>query len=186
MRYYSMIFDCQHERPGRFLAAVTNFLLALMLVCWYSCWQAPTVIVLMRHADRQGQSDALSDAGLARAEELAQIMKKLGINAIYTSEAARTQQTAAPTAELLGLTPTVIDASDVVGLVNALRTNHAGKKVLVVGHSSTLPQIIAKLGGPAVTINSNEYDTLYLLTLRCCGTRSVAFTMLQYGTALPP
>lgn len=158
-------------------------LLAVLLACWYCC--RPTEVLLVRHADRQGQSDALSAAGLVRAQELARVLEKAGIRAIYTSEAARTQQTASPVAELLGLTPLVLDASDVAGLVNAIRTRHAGQKVLVVGHSNTLPQIIAALGGPSVTINSDEYDTLYLLTLRRCGSPRITLTTRPYGAASP-
>ena len=175
-----------HQVPSRrirFLVAGIIVLVVALLV--YGYWCRPTEVLLVRHADRQGQSDALSADGFARAQELARVLKKSGIRAIYTSEATRTQQTASPTAALLGLTPSVIQASDVAGLVSAIRTQHAGQKVLVVGHSNTLPQIIAALGGPSVTINSDEYGTLYRLTLRRCGARRVALTTLQYGAASP-
>ncbi len=162
---------------------VVSTMMAAILPYWYFC--QPTQVLLVRHADRQGQSDALSAVGLTRAQELAFLLEDAGIRAIYTSEAARTQQTAAPLARRLGLTPVVVNASDVAGLVNTIRLNRAGQKVLIVGHSNTLPQIITALGGPAITIDSNEYDTLYLLTFSRCDFRHVTLTTQSYGAASP-
>ncbi len=160
-------------------------LVAVAVVQWYLCWGNPTTVLLLRHADRQNGVDALTVAGTARAQELAHVMEKSGIRAIYTSEAARTQQTAAPTAALLGITPVAIVAADVAGLVSTIRTNHYGQKVLVVGHSNTVPQIIAEFGGPVVTIDGNEFDNLYVLTLCRCRWHSFGLTNLQYGAASP-
>jgi broad specificity phosphatase PhoE len=165
------------------IAAVT--LIAVSVVYWYLCWAPPTTVLLVRHADRQGSADALSAAGVARAEELVHVLEKSGISAIYTSEAARTQSTAAPAAAALGITPVAISAADVAGLASAIRTNHAGQKVLVVGHSNTVPQIITEFGGPTVTIGSNEYDNFYVLTLCRCRWQGVGLTNLQYGTVSP-
>jgi hypothetical protein len=78
-----------------------------------------------------------------------------------------------------------VAASDVAGLVSTIRTSHYGQKVLVVGHSNTVPQIIAEFGGPVVTIGSNEYDNLYVLILCRCRWESVGLTNLQYGKASP-
>lgn len=100
-------------------------------------------------------------------------------------EQLRTQQTAASTATLLGITPVALTASDVAGLVSTIRSNHYGQKVLVVGHSDTVPQIIAEFGGPVVTIGSNEYDNLYVLTLCRCRWESARLANLQYGAAWP-
>ncbi|MFZ2489289.1 MAG: phosphoglycerate mutase family protein [Anaerolineae bacterium] len=172
-----------HNRHLRFVVIVTSLLVAALAIYWYFC--RPTEVLLVRHADRQGQSDALSAAGLVRAEELGHLLESSGIRAIYTSDAARTQQTALPVAELLGLTPVEMDASDVAGLVRVIRTRHAGQKVLVVGHSNTLPQIVAALGGPAITISSNDYDNLYTLTLHRCIAKRATLTVTVYGAPSP-
>lgn len=173
------------ELRWRYAGIVAVTLIAALVVYWRFCWGTPTTVLLLRHADRQAAVDALTAAGTARAEVLAHVMEKSGVSAIYTSEAARTQQTAAPTASLLGITPVAVAASDVAGLVSTIRTNHSGQKVLVVGHSDTVPQIIAEFGGPAVTIGSNEYDNLYVLSLCRCRWEGVALTNLQYGAASP-
>ena len=169
----------------RYAGITALTLITVIVVYWYFCWGAPTTVLLVRHADRQDAADALTAAGTARAQMLAHVMEKSGISAIYTSEASRTQQTAAPTASLLGITPVVMAASDVAGLVSTIRTNHYGRKVLAVGHSDTVGQIIAEFGGPTVSIASNEYDNLYVLTLCRCRWGNIGLTNLQYGTASP-
>ena len=57
----------------------------------------------------------------------------------------------------------------------ALRTRPPSSVALVVGHTNTVPEIIAGLGGPAdVTIDHDEFDRLFVLS----GTR---LTRLRYG-----
>jgi Phosphohistidine phosphatase SixA len=176
-----------HARNPRWRSAgmYATVLIVITVVYLYFCWGTQTTILLVRHADRQGSADALSTAGTARAQELAHVMEKSGISAIYTSEAMRTQQTAAPAATLFGITPVVVPGSDVAGLVSAIRSSNFGQTVLVVGHSNTVPQIIAEFGGPAVIIDDNEYDNLYVLTLCRCRWKSLRLTNLQYGAASP-
>jgi hypothetical protein len=70
-------------------------------------------------------------------------------------------------------------------LANRIRANQAGQKVLVVGHSDSVPQVIAEFGGPAVNIPANEFDNLYVLTLCRCRWQGVALTNLQYGATSP-
>jgi phosphohistidine phosphatase SixA len=169
----------------RYAGIFATALIVITLVYLHFCWGSQTTILLVRHADRQGSADALSTAGTARAQELAHVLEKSGISAIYTSEATRTQQTAASTATLLGITPVAVPASDLGGLVSTIRSGNSGQTVLVVGHSNTVPQIVAEFGGPAVTIGDNEYDNLYALTLCPCRWQSVRLTNLQYGAASP-
>ena len=69
-----------------------------------------TVVLLVRHAERApGTGDVpISDAGQARAAALADVGKVAGVSAIITTQFLRTQQTAAPLATALGLTPVVV------------------------------------------------------------------------------
>lgn len=169
----------------RYAGIIVATLIVTAAGFFYFCWGTQTTVLLVRHADRQGSADALSPGGTARAQELADVLEKSGISAIYTSEAVRTQQTAAPTASLLGITPTAVASADVAALVGAIRGGHSGQTVLVVGHSNTLPQIIAEFGGPALTIGETEYDNFFVLTLCRCRWQSVKLTNLQYGAASP-
>jgi phosphohistidine phosphatase SixA len=130
-------------------------------------------IFLVRHAERadtanggaptMGSDPELSAAGHARAESLASMLKDAGISTIFVTEYKRTQQTAAPLAKALGLTPTVINAKDTPGLVTQLRQIKGN--ALVVGHSNSVPTVIAELGVKgAPAIEDDEYDNLFIVT----------------------
>lgn len=126
-----------------------------------------TTIYLVRHAEKAsatGDSE-LSDAGVKRAACLATTLAHADIQSVFTTEYKRTKNTAAPTAAKAGVTPQVIGGGEMDKLISALQ-NQTGKNVLVVGHSNTIPRIIERLGGGAVTIKDEEYDHLYVVTLR--------------------
>ena len=59
----------------------------------------------------------LSAAGTARAERLAAMLAVSKVNAIYVTQYQRTALLAAPLANTLGMTPTVIQAGDTAALV---------------------------------------------------------------------
>ncbi|MGQ0733746.1 MAG: histidine phosphatase family protein, partial [Acidobacteriota bacterium] len=85
-----------------------------------------------------------------------------GITAVYATQFKRTQQTAAPLAEALGLTPVIVNSSDTAGLV--MRLSAAGGHVLVVGHSNTVIEIARALGiDTAIIVGDNEYDNLFIV-----------------------
>src|SRR5437016_10383407 len=103
---------------------------------------AQPVVVIVRHAEKAtngGNDPDLSSAGRARADALARILKDSGITAIFTSEFKRTQETAAPTATSIGVTPTVDAATDTDALVAKL--HQLSGNALVVGHGDTIPNI---------------------------------------------
>ena len=65
------------------------------------------VVILVRHAERQasGADPSLTAAGKRRASLLATMFAGSGVTAIFTSDAARTKETAAPLAAKLGADP---------------------------------------------------------------------------------
>jgi phosphohistidine phosphatase SixA len=130
---------------------------------------AEPVVILVRHAERADARDAagsfsekdpdLSAAGHARAEGLARLLKDASVTAIFTTALKRTQQTAAPLARTLAIEPTVADAAD---LLQSIRS--AQGAVLIVGHSNTVPDMIARLGvKEPVTIADDEFDNLFVV-----------------------
>ena len=134
---------------------------------------AQGTIFLVRHAERadsgtmSGTTMAtdpdLSEAGRARAESLAMMLKDAGIKAIYTTEYQRTRQTAAPLAKALGIEVTVVPSRDMKGLIETLKGVTA--PVLVVGHSNTVGETIAALGiSEPVKIGDAEYDNLFIVS----------------------
>jgi broad specificity phosphatase PhoE len=136
-----------------------------------------TTIVLVRHAERQTSppgDPSLNEDGRRRAQRLAGMLAPAGVQAIITSQFVRTQETARPLAEALGLVPTAVTLeSDNFGnvaehsiqrIVDRIHESSGGV-VLVVGHSNTVPPVIAALGGDLVpSIPENEFDNLFVVT----------------------
>ena len=105
----------------------------------------------------------LSAAGHARAQSLATMLRDARITAIFVTQYKRTQQTAAPLAKALGITPTVITSKDLPGLIAKVRD--ATGNVLVVGHSNSVPDVLKQLGvADAPSIADDEYDNLFIVT----------------------
>lgn len=132
----------------------------------------PTVFVV-RHAERADTAagsavamdtdPSLSAAGRRRAELLAAMLKDAGITAIYVTEFKRTHETAAPLAKALGVTVTEIFSKDLAGLLARLKPGQG--RVLVVGHSNSVPEVIKGLGvKTALAIADTEYDNLFIVT----------------------
>ena len=132
----------------------------------------PQVIVLVRHAERAEAPPGdvtLNDSGQARAEELAMALAEAHIDTVVVSQFRRARDTAAPLSRALKLTPIVVEAgSDTAAHARAVAdaVRRGGRAVLVVGHSNTVPAIIAALGGPEMQeLCDSEYSNLFTLVL---------------------
>ena len=146
-----------------------------------------TVVLVARHADRlPGQkSDELAPAGIARSSELARVLEKAGVSAIIHSDTQRAAQTVVPLAAATGITPIVIPAKDLAAIAAEVRSR-PGETILIVGHSNTVPAIIAALGGPELPdLQDTEFDDLAVLTLCRCNWRPARLVHLQYGARSP-
>jgi 2,3-bisphosphoglycerate-dependent phosphoglycerate mutase len=94
--------------------------------------------------------------------------KDLGhVEAIYVSPALRNRQTAAPLAALLSIDETVVPGDDPRALASRALHEHHGGRVLIVGHTDTVPKIVAALSGnPNIPeIGDQEYGTMYIVTV---------------------
>ena len=134
-----------------------------------------TTVIVIRHAEKDLSAVAvdppLNQAGEARAALLARMFgdaKILGrVDAIYVSPALRNRLTAAPLAARLGIAETVAPADDPRALARRVLHEHAGGRVLIVGHIDTVPRIVAALNGdPKIPeIGEQEYGTMYIVTV---------------------
>ena len=121
---------------------------------------APSYYV-MRHLQRgDGPDPALSAEGKANAERLAAALAADPPGAIWVSTTRRARDTAAPLAAALGLTPREYDPRDTQGLIAAVARESGS--VLIVGHSNTVADIVARLGGsrPA-ELSESDYGEIW-------------------------
>ena len=166
-----------------------KLLLSLLLFTAPLAAQQPTTVILVRHAEKAAapaNDPPLTEAGQARAKALAVIARDAGVTAIVTTQFARTRETGAPAAEALHITPDVVTAGGSQHVQDVARVirSHAGGVVLVVGHSNTIPAIIAALGAPQPPpICDSEYDNLYIVTLPASGSAHVI--RARYGEPSP-
>ena len=158
-----------------------------------SAGAAPTTVIVVRHAEKaagQGDDPHLSGAGEARAKALARSLEGAGVTAIITTQFVRTGETAAPTAEVAGVKPEIVPVewdslSQHAAAVTAAAMRHPGGVVLVVGHSNTLPGIVAALGAAMPdAVCDSEYDRMEIVSVTSEGKASVIET--RYGTPAPP
>lgn len=161
------------------MTRTARFPLAALLLALCGCAapvraaaQEPTVVVLVRHAEKAasgGQDPELSEAGTARAGALAAALADAGVDAVVTTQLRRTQLTAQPLMRELGLAHEVVatGGADHPGAVADAVRRHAGQTVLVVGHSNTVPAIVTALGAPPMgELCDHEYSMLFVVVLR--------------------
>lgn len=157
------------------LARRMTFALALLAIPAIA--SAQTVIVV-RHAERAdggaGSSSMtdkpvdppLSAAGELRAAKLAEVLADSGVKHIFTTEFKRTQDTAKPLANKLGLKSVTVSAKETDVLVNLVKTKMgANDVVLIVGHSNTVPDIVRGLTGKTIEMKDEEYNAMYVLNI---------------------
>ena len=153
-----------------------------------------SLVLLVRHAEKAAEpagDPALTPAGVTRSQALAAALQDAGVTSIITTQLRRTGETAQPLAKALGLTPEVVQTSaggpggleaHVQAVAAAVR-RHAGGVVLVVGHSNTIPPIIAALGGPRLPdICDPIHANLFVLQL---GAGEAHLVRSRYGAAEP-
>jgi broad specificity phosphatase PhoE len=156
------------------IAAAAAFAFMVFAI-WVWGTAGSTTVIVIRHAETESSvgivDPPLSSPGEARAALLARMFgdaNVLGhVDAIYVSPALRSRLTAAPLAARLGISATVAPADDPRGLARRALHEHAGGRVLIVGHADTVPRIVAALSGnPKIPeIGDQEYGTMYIVTV---------------------
>jgi broad specificity phosphatase PhoE len=125
---------------------------------------AQEAIYVVRHAERADQSNdsELSTDGVGRSYKLRDLLRDAGITRIFTSPLRRTIDTAAPLAVALHLTPQPIAAD--AALIEAIAASGPRDRVLVVGHSNTVPALLRALHVDAnITLGEADYDNLFIV-----------------------
>jgi broad specificity phosphatase PhoE len=181
--------DCSMCLRLPVLTRLILLILPVLASCQSRTPPSENIIFLVRHAERAddgmmtGQEDPhLSDAGKARAGDLARVLADANLTDVYSTDYMRTRETAGPTAEVFGLTIGLYNADSLEAFADGLKTQPG--RHLVVGHSNTTPRLVAALGGdPHGEIAAMEYDRLYVLDVEG---RTVRTVLLRFGQPYQP
>ena len=165
--------------------------LALLLGSAAAHAQASTVI-LVRHAEKAAKpadDPPLTTDGKARAKDLAAAVADAHVSTVIATQFVRTQATAKPVADAVGKPTIVVPATadpkaHADSVAAKVRAAPAGSAVLVIGHSNTIPLIIAALGGPKMQdLCDAEYANMFVLEMS--GGGSPRLIRGRYGVSDP-
>ena len=187
--------DRRRRRRHRRIQAIVIYTAIAIGLAWFFESQATTTMIFVRHAERAGPSaddPGLTPAGQRRATELARQLVDAdvvaGVDAIYSTPYRRTRETAQPVADALDLPINIYDPSDNEAVLEKILRDHKGKIILVVGHSNTLPTLIADLGASkkAPPIAETEYDNIYIISIPWFGkTKTIRLRFCEPSTGDP-
>ena len=180
----------KRSRPQlkRVPVVLVSYFLFVLLVAWYFENQATSTLIVVRHAEKAdvlGEDPPLSAAGLERAQLLAEMLADVdvvaGVAAIYVTPFKRSEETARPLANRLGLSLNYYQPLELEQLERTIEKKHKGQIVLVVGHSNTVPAIVAQFSGSKKIppFAEDQYHDLFILSMPWFG--KVKTLSLKYG-----
>ncbi len=149
-----------------------------------------TTILIVRHAEKvlnAGDDPHLTEAGNARAQELAKVAENAHVGSVYVSQYQRTKETAAPLLAAHGdisERAVPVNMSGVKNypkeLASTILSADRGKTVLVVSHSNIVPALVEELAHVKVPeIPDNEFSLLYIVVVR--RGKPVSLIAARYG-----
>ena len=130
---------------------------------------ANKVYYLTRHGEKdtiKSNDPLLSEAGQARAIKLADIFEKTQVDALYSTMTSRTLFTVDSLADQKGLVTFPYDARDFRDLNKQLEKSLDVHRVLIVGHSNTIPVLANHLYGKEYftqTFDESDYENLIVV-----------------------
>ena len=135
--------------------------------------QTKKTIILVRHAEKDAaQADMsgdpdLSVAGKERARRLVDKIGKYKPGAVYSSDTKRTRATAETIATHRHLEIQIYDPRKPDDLVKQIMDSKT-KRILIVGHSNTIPSLANLLGKKEIfkNLDDNEYGVIWVIKIR--------------------
>ena len=129
-----------------------------------------SVFYFFRHAEKDrtnptNKNPSLTIQGLERANKWAVFFKDKNINAVYSTNYKRTQQTALPIAKEQNLEIIGYIAKELIS--ENFIVNNKGKNIVIVGHSNTTPELVNSLLGEKKyeDIADRENNNVFVVTL---------------------
>jgi phosphohistidine phosphatase SixA len=155
--------------------AALGGVLVIAFCFWLLSAASTTTVYVTRHAEKQvsdpqDKDPPLAAAGEARALELAQLFgrapKGQGLDTVIVSEFRRTQDTVRPLANRLGIPVIVVPADEPALAARRALAENRGGRVLIVGHSDTVPEIVKELSGVDVgPMSEADYGIIYVVAV---------------------
>lgn len=154
-----------------------NFILILLMVLLgqQSVNAQKTLKVwVVRHAEKltddpKERDPHLSTIGLERAEALKKYLGGERIDSIFSTNYKRTKLTGFPLADKIGINIKTYNPNGQKALAKQLIANAAGKKVLIIGHSNSVLEIIEAFGGERPIkelVEESDYDYIFAITIK--------------------
>ncbi len=124
-------------------------------------------IYFVRHAEKMkdgSKNPALNELGKKNAKRLVTFLKDAEIEAIFSTDYTRTQNTVKPLADALKLKIQSYHPYKSESLKKSVNENFSNKSVLIVGHSNTLSKTIMDFDGKDIgEINEADYSNFFIL-----------------------
>jgi len=156
-------------------------------------------ILVVRHAERPGDEDDLTPAGVARAAAYAKYFKslilhgeKIHLTHLFAEKSVRTRRTLEPLSKTVDLPlDTRFSTKEYQALADDLRAHAYGKEILICWHHSKMADLITALGGmPDAVIPGGKwpkttYDWIVDLRYDESGKLSAASEKFVHGHLMP-
>ena len=137
-----------------------------------------TTIFIVRHAEKDADGQ-LSEAGIRRAKALSRFLANQNISAVYSTDYARTLNTAKPTAIAAGHKVQTYSPRTTQEWFAGLKSKHAGQNILIVGHSNTVVPLVNGLGAKMTyEIGELDYQNLFIVAVTHATAQAVR---INYG-----
>lgn len=128
---------------------------------------------VVRHAEKfttdpKDKDPELSPEGAQRAEALMKLLRGEKIDSIFTTNYKRTKLTGFPLADKIGIALKTYDPATQTALAKQLMASAQGKKILIVGHSNTVLDIVEAFGAtkPVKELTDDDYDYIFIITVK--------------------
>ncbi len=162
----------------------------ILVACQESAAQQEevTTFILVRHAEKaaDGSEDPpLTDVGMQRAEALAKLLSSTPIDAVFSTGYKRSLETARPVAQQNKQEIQHYAPHQEKALLEQLKKKYAGKTVLMVGHSNTIPGIVNLLMGEEKLqdLQESEYDKVLIVNQHSGGQAHLLSLVLDLPAA---
>ena len=158
------------------------FLLLTVQVTGFS-QEKITTFILTRHAEKanDGTKDPdLTDAGKMRADQLVKLLREQSVDAIYSTDFKRTQNTVMSLAKAKNLNISRYEAFKTEA-IDEIVEKHRGGTIFMCGHSNSIPWTVNYLIGKEQykDFEDSDYNNLIIITLFEKG-KAAKVTWLNY------